>query len=176
MMAQRWRTITLSRKIYALISFSFVGLLGIAILDSRELASSLKQQKQIELQHLTELALGIVKEEYAAAEKGGIAVGEAQKRALARVAALRYGNNDYFVVQDMVPRVLMHPFTPQLVGRDMSDMKDPTGKPFSAEMRDLVKQKGSGFVDYVWARPGIGQAAAETVLHRGGSRPGTGRS
>ncbi len=154
MMAQRWKTITLSRKIYALISFSFVGLLGIAILDSRELASSLKQQKQIELQHLTELALGIVKEEYAAAEKGGIAVTEAQKRALARVAALRYGNNDYFVVQDMVPRVLMHPFTPQLVGRDMSDMKDPTGKPFSAEMRDVVKQKGSGFVDYVWARPG----------------------
>jgi methyl-accepting chemotaxis protein len=145
---------TLSRKIYALISLSFVGLLGIAILDSRELASSLKQQKQIELQHLTELALGIVKEEHAAAQKGEIAVAEAQKRALARVATLRYGNNDYFVVQDMVPRVLMHPVTAQLVGKDMSGVKDPTGKLFSVEMRDLVKQKGGGFIDYVWPRPG----------------------
>ena len=92
---------TVGRKIYALIGLCFIGLLGITILDSRELASSLKQQKQIELQHLTELALGIVKEEHAAAQKGDIAVADAQKRAMARVAALRYGNNDYFWVNDM---------------------------------------------------------------------------
>jgi methyl-accepting chemotaxis protein len=52
---------TVGRKIYALIGLSFLGLLGIAVLDSRELASSLMQQKQIELKHLAELALGIVK-------------------------------------------------------------------------------------------------------------------
>jgi methyl-accepting chemotaxis protein len=145
---------TVSRKIYALIGLTFIGLLGVAILDSRELASSLRQQKQIELQHLTELALGIVREEHAAAQKGDIAVADAQKRALARVAALRYGNNDYFVIQDMLPRVLMHPVSAQLVGKDMSDVRDPTGKLFSVEMRDLVKQKGSGFIDYVWPRAG----------------------
>jgi len=150
---QRWVRMTVSRKIYALIGLTFAGLLGLAILDSRELASSLKQQKQIELQHLTDLALGVVKEEYAAAEKGDIAVADAQQRAMKRVAALRYGNNDYFFIQDMVPRVLMHPITAQLVGRDMSDMKDPTGKLFSIEMRDLAK-KGGGFIDYVWPRPG----------------------
>jgi methyl-accepting chemotaxis protein len=145
---------TVSRKIYALIGLGFVGLIGIAILDSRELASSLKQQKQIELQHLTELALGIVKEEHAAAQKGDIAVADAQKRALARVAVLRYGNNEYFVIQDMLPRVLMHPTVPKLVGQDMSDVKDPTGKLFSVEMTNLVKQNGSGFIDYVWPRAG----------------------
>jgi methyl-accepting chemotaxis protein len=81
---------TLGRKIYALIGLCFAGLLGIAVLDSRELASGLREQKQIELKHLAELALGIVKDEYAAAQKGDIAVSDAQKRALARVAALRY--------------------------------------------------------------------------------------
>jgi methyl-accepting chemotaxis protein len=60
---------TVGRKIYALIGLSFIGLLGIAFLDSRELASSLKQQKQIELKHLAELALGMVKEEHAASER-----------------------------------------------------------------------------------------------------------
>jgi len=145
---------TIGRKIYVLIGLSFMGLLGIAILDSRELASSLKQQKQIELQHLTELALGIVKEEHATAQKGEIAVADAQKRALARVAMLRYGNNEYFVIQDLLPRVLMHPVAAQLVGKDMSDVKDPTGKRFSVEMTELVKQKGSGFVDYLWPRAG----------------------
>ncbi|NVN85209.1 MAG: cache domain-containing protein [Rhodopseudomonas sp.] len=152
-MASTFR-MTIALRIYALIGLGFLGLLGITFLDSRELTSSLKQQKQIELQHLAELALGIVKEEYATVQSGGVAVADAQARAQARVAKLRYGNNDYFVIQDMLPRVLMHPTTPQLVGKDMSDTKDPTGKRFSVEMTDMVKQKGSGFVDYVWPRPG----------------------
>ena len=57
--------ITVGRKIYALIGLGFIGLVGITILDSRELASGLNVQKQIELRHLTELALGILKEEHA---------------------------------------------------------------------------------------------------------------
>ena len=65
---------TVGRRIYALIGLASIGLLSGAMLDSRELASSLKQQKQIELQHLSELALGIVKEEHAAAQKGDIGI------------------------------------------------------------------------------------------------------
>jgi hypothetical protein len=56
-------------KIYALICLSFIGLLGVTFLESRELASSLDQQKQIELRHLGDLALGIIKEEHAAVQK-----------------------------------------------------------------------------------------------------------
>jgi methyl-accepting chemotaxis protein len=122
----------IGRRIYALIGLSFIGLLGLGILDSAELASSLKQQKQLELRHLAELALGIPKEEYAAAQKGDITDAEAQKRALARTAELRYGNNDYFFITDMTTRVLMHPITAQLVGKDMSETKDPNGKRLSS--------------------------------------------
>jgi methyl-accepting chemotaxis protein len=146
--------LTIGRRIYAVIGLIFVGLLGLIILDSRELASSLRQQKQIELQHLSELALSVVKDEHAAAQKGDITEAEAQKRALARLALLRYGNNDYFVVQDMLPRVLMHPVVVQLVGKDMTDVKDPSGKRFAVELTDMVKKNGSGFVDYLWPRPG----------------------
>jgi methyl-accepting chemotaxis protein len=146
--------LTIGRRIYAVIGLIFVGLLGLIILDSRELASSLRQQKQIELQHLSELALSVVKDEHAAAQKGDITEAEAQKRALARLALLRYGNNDYFVVQDMLPRVLMHPVVAQLVGKDMTDVKDPSGKRFAVELTDMVKKNGSGFVDYLWPRPG----------------------
>jgi len=92
---------TISRKIYALIFLGFLGLLGITWLDSRELASGLRQQKLVELQHLTETALSVVKDEYAAAQKGEIADAEAQKRAQARVAKLRYGKDDFFVIEDM---------------------------------------------------------------------------
>ncbi len=147
--------LTVGRKIYALISLSFIGLLGIAALDSRELASSLNQQKQIELRHLGELALGIVKEEHAAAQKGEIAVADAQKRAMARLARLRYGSNDYFWINDMLPRMVMHPIKPEMVGNDLSNYKDPNGKLLFVEFVETVKKEGSGFVPYEWPKPGF---------------------
>jgi methyl-accepting chemotaxis protein len=153
-MLRRFR-ITIGRKIYGLIGLCFAGLLGIALLDSRELASSLKQQKGIELQHLAELALGIVKQEHAAAQKGDIAVADAQKRALARVAALRYGNDDYFWVNDMQPRMVMHPMKPEMNGNDISAFKDPNGKALFVDMVNVVKKDGAGFVPYEWAKPGF---------------------
>src|SRR5260370_38932160 len=88
---------TVGRKIYALIGLSFLGLLGIAVLHSREMASSLMQQKQIELKHLAELALGMVKEEHAASQKGDITAADAQNRSMQRVAALEECNNDTFI-------------------------------------------------------------------------------
>src|SRR3981081_2282589 len=146
---------TVGRKIYALIGLSFIGLLGIAILDSRERAASLKQQKQIELKHLAELALGIVKEEHAASQKGDVAVADAQKRAMTRVAALRYGNNDYFWINDMQPRMVMHPMKPELNGSDLSANKDPNGKALFVAFVNVVRKDGAGFVPYEWPKPGF---------------------
>jgi methyl-accepting chemotaxis protein len=146
---------TVGRKIYALIGLSFIGVVGIATLDSRELASSLNQQKQIELRHLTELALGILKEEHALVQKGGITDADAQKRALARVATLRYGNNDYFWVNDMHPRMVMHPMKPEMNGNDISTFKDPNGKALFVDFVNVVKKDGAGFVPYEWPKPGV---------------------
>ncbi len=152
---KHWPKLTVGRKIYALISLSFVGLLGIAALDSRELASSLHQQKQIELKHLGELALGIVKEEHAAAQKGEIAAADAQKRAMARLAGLRYGSNDYFWINDMLPRMVMHPIKPEMVGNDLSNYKDPNGRLLFVDFVEAVKKDGAGFVAYEWPKPGF---------------------
>jgi len=146
---------TVGRKIYALICLSFVGVLGIAFLNSRELASSLIQQKQIELRHLGELALGIIKEEHAAAQKGEVPAADAQKRAMARVAALRYGNNDYFWINDMHPKMVMHPIRAEMNGNDLSTYKDPNGKLLFVDFVDTVKKSGSGFVPYEWPKPGF---------------------
>jgi methyl-accepting chemotaxis protein len=145
---------TIGLRIYALIGLGFLGLLGITYLDSRELASGLKQQKQIELQHLTELALGIVKEEHAASQKGDMVVADAQTRAQKRVAALRYGEKEYFFIQDMQGMMLMHPIAQKLNGTNVTGTKDPNGRLITVEMIDLVKRSGSGFLDYMWPKPG----------------------
>ena len=146
---------TIGRKIYALIGLSFAGLAGLAVLDSGELASSLKQQKQIELKHLAELALSLVKEEHAAAQKGEVAEADARKRALLRLGALRYGNNDYFWVNDMHPRMVMHPIKPEMNGNDLSTYKDPAGKSLFVDFVNVVAKEGAGFVPYQWPKPGF---------------------
>ena len=151
----RQARMTVGRKIYALICLSFIGLLGITFLGSRELASSLTQQKQIELQHLGEVALGIVKEEHAAAQKGDVSAADAQKRAMARVAALRYGSNDYYWINDMHPKMVMHPIKPEMNGNDLSAYKDPNGKLLFVDFVDTVRKNGAGFVPYEWPKPGF---------------------
>ena len=146
---------TVGRKIYALICLSFIGLLGVTFLELRELASSLDQQKQIELRHLGELALGIIKEEHAAVQKSGVSDADAQKRAMARIGTLRYGNNDYFWINDMHPKMVMHPIKPEMNGNDLSAYKDPNGKLLFVDFADTVKKSGSGFVPYEWPKPGF---------------------
>ena len=146
---------TVGRKIYALICLSFVGLMGMTFLESRELASSLDQQKQIELRHLGDVALGIIKEEHATAQKGGVSDADAQKRAMARIGALRYGNNDYFWINDMHPKMVMHPIKPEMNGNDLSAYKDPNGKLLFVDFVDTVKKSGSGLVPYEWPKPGF---------------------
>jgi methyl-accepting chemotaxis protein len=146
---------TVGRRIYALICLSFIGLLGVTLLESRELASSLDQQKQIELRHLGDLALGIIKEEHAAVQKGGVSDADAQKRAMARIGALRYGNNDYFWINDLHPKMVMHPIKPEMNGNDLSSYKDPNGKLLFVDFAETVKKSGSGFVPYEWPKPGF---------------------
>src|SRR5260370_39819971 len=158
--SRRFR-MTVGRKIYALIGLSFLGLLGIGALDSRELASSLREQKQIELKHLADLGLGIVKEEDAAAQKGDIAVADTLKGALGRLATLRYGNNDYFRINDMQPRMVMHPIKPEMNGNDLSTYKDPNGKTLFVDFVETVRKDGAGFVPYEWPKPGFDKPQPE---------------
>ena len=153
---------TIGTRIYGLIALSFIGVLTVAFLDSRELGTSLMQQKQLELRHVAEVALGIVKEEYGAAQKKEATEADARKRALARVAALRYGHNDYFFMMDMQGRLLMNPVSEKLVGQVLGDFKDETGKAFFAEMMDKVRASGSGYVDYYW--PKVGSEKAQPKL------------
>ncbi len=145
---------TIGFKIYAVIGLVFLGFIASVLLDARELGLSLQHQKQNELTHLGEVALAIIKEEHAAAQKGTIKAEDAQKRAAARIESLRYGQGDYFWINDMHHRMVMHPTNPKLNGQDLSDYKDPNGKALFVEMVDVVKRQGSGFVPYEWPKPG----------------------
>jgi methyl-accepting chemotaxis protein len=145
---------TIGQKIYALLALVFIGFLGATLLATHQAQLGLEGQKQGELRHLTELALSIIKEEQAAAQQNRVSTEAAQKRATARIGALRYGHGGYFWINDMHPRMVMHPIKPELNGKDLSEIKDPNGKRLFVAFADTVRRDGAGFVPYEWPKPG----------------------
>jgi len=60
----------------------------------------------------------------------------------------------YIFVFDNKGIELVNPAFPNLEGRNLLDMKDSHGKQVNREMLDLVKTSGSGWIDYMWPKPG----------------------
>jgi len=62
--------------------------------------------------------------------------------------------NAYIFVFDMTGIDLVNPAFPNLEGRNLLDLKDTGGKHLVHEMYEVVKSKGSGWVEYMWPKPG----------------------
>ncbi|MDY6879059.1 MAG: cache domain-containing protein [Thermodesulfobacteriota bacterium] len=61
----------------------------------------------------------------------------------------------YPVVCDFQGQVVYHPIKPQLQGKaNLVGMKDKNGKLFVSEILNVAREEGSGWVDYVWPKPG----------------------
>jgi methyl-accepting chemotaxis protein len=105
-----------------------------------------------------ETAISLMRNQYDRAKSGEIKEDEAKKLALEGVKGLRYGGNEYFWVHDVNLKMVMHPIKPELVGKDVGEMKDKAGKAFFKEMTELCLAKGGGFVDYMWSKPGSEQS------------------
>jgi len=59
----------------------------------------------------------------------------------------------YIYVYDLNGVSLAHGTNPKMVGKNLLSMKDNEGKPLIQEMVKVVKEKGSGWVDYQWPNP-----------------------
>ena len=87
-------------------------------------------------------------------QKGEFSKEEGQNRALATVKNLRYKGEEYLWINDLHPKMIMHPFKPELDGKDLSGFSDPNGKKLFVDMVKVSKENGEGFVDYMWEKPG----------------------
>jgi len=77
-----------------------------------------------------------------------------KKETIETVKNLSYDKNGYFWINDFKPTMIMHPYTPELNGKDLSNFKDPNGKYLFNEMVKTAKENSQGFVKYYWPKPG----------------------
>lgn len=104
--------------------------------------------KEAELKHYVTLALHSVAHLYGSGRSDPATLDEA-KRIL---STLSFGDDGYFFVYDMNGRSLMHPRQPELVGRNLYDMKDGTGNPTIQRLLARARA-GGGLERYSWVKP-----------------------
>ncbi|MFM0506559.1 cache domain-containing protein [Paraburkholderia sp. RL17-373-BIF-A] len=133
--------------------------------------------KEIELKHYVELATTAIAPLYNAGQDNARDDSMLRMRALDVLEKMDFGKDGYFFVYDMHGRSLMHPREPDLVGRDLWEMRDREGT-LTIQQLLAAASRGGGYVRYLWHRPSTGKVASKlgyvVPLERWGWMIGTG--
>jgi methyl-accepting chemotaxis protein len=132
-----------------LVAFALL-LIGVQVMESRRLYDA----KVSLLQSIDQSAAGIAAAYHSEELAGRLTREAAQGLAAASIRAMRYQGAEYIWINDMQPKMVMHPAKPELDGQSLAAMTDPTGLHLFSVMVDLVKAQGEGTIPYMWPRPG----------------------
>lgn len=117
-------------------------------LQRATIENAYKATRDAELKSYITLAEQSIAHLYDSGRKDAAAIKEAK----AILAKLNYGPDGYFFLFNLDGEVLMHPRQPELVGKNLWDLRDDNGNP---AIQKLIRRaiKGGGFEDYMWRKP-----------------------
>ncbi len=152
----------MANKIFVLsgiIILVFTAAISWIYLESR---ASFFQAKNAEIRHAVESVWGVVNHFAQQEAKGLLSREEAQALAREAVKSTRFDGENYFWINDLEPRMVMHPIKPELDGQNLAASKDPNGKALFVEFAEVARKSGEGFVAYQWAKPGFREPVDKT--------------
>ncbi|KJK17127.1 methyl-accepting chemotaxis protein [Pseudomonas sp. 2(2015)] len=156
------RSMSISRRLWLILVVAVVMLVTLGLLMLRQIHGDLYQAKAEKTRHVVETAAGVLAYYQTLEAAGTLSRDAAQQQALSAVRGLRYDQNDYFWINDLGPKMIMHPANPKLDGQDLSAIRDPDGFALFNEMAALAKAKGAGSIDYRWPKPGASEPVKKT--------------
>lgn len=115
--------------------------------DSQKVAEAYKEK----LKNIVDITYNAIQSNYS---RSDLTENQKKQSVLNIIKAMRYNNDGYIWINDIHPKMVMHPIKPSLNGQDLSDFKDPNGKHLFNEFVKVCREKGEGFVDYMWPKPG----------------------
>ncbi len=154
-------------QLMLLIGAALCGIGLLLALSLIELRSQLVGDRMAAARQHVAAAVSVLERFHGMELSGELSREQAQARAAAAVGALRWGGSGYLWINDMHPRMVMHPVKPELNGKDLSSSEDPAGKRLFVAFVDTVRSEGRGFVDYLWPQPGSDQPVAKTSFVQG---------
>lgn len=112
------------------------------------LEESLLKTKRAELQHYVQLALTSIDHAY----RSGRDDAATKAEALRILTEMNYGDDGYFFVYDLNGVNLAHPRQPELIGKNLWEMRDSSGLPVIQKLIAAARS-GDGFQRYHWRKP-----------------------
>ncbi len=151
-MLRQW---SIGRRL-SLVTLMVLALLGLLLFFCLQIyQQGLMGEKSRQTQAQVETAYSLVAGLEARVRKGELDEASAKAEALALIKGLRYGNDDYFWINDSHPTMVMHPMKPELDGKDLSGVEDKQGLRLFVAFADLARAQGAGEVAYYWPKPGV---------------------
>lgn len=124
--------------------------------------SNLLESRRTEIRHVVESAYSTLDHYARLAENNQLSTEQAQAQAMEIIRHQRFGDNDYFWINDLQPRMVLHPLEPELEGQSLANTEDSDGMRMFVRMADLCRQDGEGFVEYAWQKE-AGQKAVKKI-------------
>ena len=151
-MLRQW---SIGRRL-SLVTLMVLALLGLLLFFCLQIyQQGLMGEKSRQTRAQVEPAYSLVAGFEARVRKGELDEGRAKAEALAAIKGLRYGEEDYFWINDSHPTMVIHPMKPELDGKDLSGVEDKQGLRLFVAFADLAKAQGAGEVAYYWPKPGV---------------------
>ncbi|MFM4706410.1 methyl-accepting chemotaxis protein [Aeromonas caviae] len=151
-MLRQW---SIGRRL-SLVTLMVLALLGLLLFFCLQIyQQGLMGEKSRQTKAQVETAYSLVAGLEARVRKGELDEASAKAEALALIKGLRYGNDDYFWINDSHPTMVMHPMKPELDGKDLSGVEDKQGLRLFVAFADLARAQGAGEVAYYWPKPGV---------------------
>lgn len=144
---------SISKKLMALMLGAFVAMLLLITVGLDSLHASLMEERVQKTKSLVEAVVSLVNHYAQKQTQGELSADDAQKLALDAVQSLKYDGDNYFWIQDVQPKMVLHPTKPELNGTDISGFKDKNGVYLFVQMANIAKNSREGFVRYVWGKP-----------------------
>src|SRR5947208_2560430 len=157
----------ISFKIAVMIGISLAGMIVMAPIALYTMRAQMMTDRQAKTQQMIDIGYGILTHYQKLEADGKLPRADAQKAAIAEIKDLRYDKVEYFWINDMSPKMIMHPIKPELDGKDLGENKDPSGNRLFVGFVDVVKAQGAGFYSYLWPKPGFEQPVSKISYVKG---------
>jgi methyl-accepting chemotaxis protein len=134
--------LTLSLRLQALtilFTLALVALVGIAL---RQQGQAMLADRRVQLTSIVQVAKGIATSLHAQETAGLLTRDQALTQFRTQMRAVRYNGNDYLFIYNNQGVLLVNGVAPQTEGSSRLELRDPSGRAFVREMRDLALAGG----------------------------------
>jgi methyl-accepting chemotaxis protein len=147
------RRLPISRRLWLILLVSVLALVTLGGLMMAQSHEALRSAKLQQTRHLVDTVSAVLEHFHRVEQSGEMSREQAQQQAMDVIRGMRYARNDYFWINDLDSRMVMHPIQPAMEGKDLSAMTDDNGVNFFPEMVKIARNNAEGGnFEYMWRK------------------------